>query len=206
MAKVQVGRTGDFNVNRTCNEGRLQREVAMMNFRKATRRPVWAAAAIVLAVTLLGTARSAQAASERRETLSGIASGEDTRSITLLPGEVVLMRGFDFRYLNCDHHIRSIRVLPETDTRLSIRFDDRNGDDPMEYEASLTKVTLAGVIPPQRCTGTAAAGPAPSPSRHHPTGTTSSSSGGSSSSSRSRTSVSPHSKGTATFWMVATIT
>jgi hypothetical protein len=121
----------------------------MMNFRKATRRPVWAAAAIVLAMTLVGTAWSAQAASERRETLSGIAKdGEETRSISRLPGELLLMRGFDFRYLNDDHHIDTVGVLPKTSTSLVIAFNDRNNDDPMEYEVNLTKVQLAGAISP----------------------------------------------------------
>ena len=47
-------------------------EVATMNFRKATGCSVWAAAAIVLAITLIGTAGPAYAAGERRETLSGV--------------------------------------------------------------------------------------------------------------------------------------
>jgi hypothetical protein len=129
----------------------------MMNFRTATRRPLWAAAAMVLAVTLIGTAGLAQAASERRESLSDIATGRETRLISLLPGEVLFMRGFDFRYLNGDHHINIIEVRPKTDTSLAITFGDRNLDDPMEYEASLTKVTLPGVISPpplqRSCTG-----------------------------------------------------
>jgi hypothetical protein len=130
----------------------------MMNFSKATRCPLWAAAAMVFTVTLIGTAGSAQAASERRESLSGIATGKETRSIALLPGEVPLMRGFDFRYLNGDHHIKTIEVRPETDNTLAISFRDRNGDDPMEYEVSLTKVTLAGVISPPTRTGTCSGG------------------------------------------------
>jgi hypothetical protein len=130
----------------------------MMNFRKATGRPVWAAAAIVLAMTLVGTAGSAQVASERRESLSGIATGDDTRSISLLPGEVLLMRGFDFRYLNGDHHIKTVGVLPETDTSLAITFGDRNLDDPMEYEVSLTKVALPGVISPPTLQGSCSGG------------------------------------------------
>jgi hypothetical protein len=105
-------------------------------------------AAIVFAMTLIGTAGPAYAASERRETLSGIATGETTRAITFLPGEVILMRGFDFRYLNGDHHIKTIGVLPETGTSLSIQFRDRNRDDPMAYETRLTKVTVPGVISP----------------------------------------------------------
>jgi hypothetical protein len=106
------------------------------------------AAAIVLSMTLIGTAGPAHAASERRETLSGIATGQTIRAITFLPGEVVLMRGFDFRYLNGDHHIKTIQVLPETDTALTINFNDRNSDDPMAYETQLTKVTVPGVISP----------------------------------------------------------
>jgi hypothetical protein len=129
-----------------------------MNFRKATRRPVWAAAAIVLAMTLVGTAGSAQAASERRESLSGIATGGDTRLISHLPGEVILLRGFDFRYLNGDHHINIIEVRPQTDNSLAITFGDRNLDDPMEYEVSLTKVTLPGVISPPPAGGTCSGG------------------------------------------------
>ncbi len=106
-------------------------------------------AAIVLATTLICTAGPAYAASERRETLSGIApTGETTRAITFLPGEVVLMRGFDFRYLNGDHHIKTVEVRPETATALTINFNDRNYDDPMAYETALTKVTLPGVISP----------------------------------------------------------
>jgi hypothetical protein len=115
-------------------------------FTLATRS-VWAAS-IVLAMTLIGTAAPAYAASERRETLSGIATGETTRAITFLPGEVVLMRGFDFRYLNGDHHIRTIGVLPETATAVNINFNDRNSDDAMAYETGLTKVTVPGVISP----------------------------------------------------------
>lgn len=130
----------------------------MMNFRKATRRPVWAAAAIVLAVRLIGTAGPAHAATERRVSLSGIATGGTTRSTSFAPGEVQLMRGFDFRYLNGDHHIRTIGVLPETDGGLAITFDDRNGDDPMEYRVSLTKVQLAGVISPPTLHGTCSGG------------------------------------------------
>lgn len=105
-------------------------------------------AAIVSAVTLIGTAGPAHAASERRETLSGIATGQTIRAIGSLPGEVILMRGFDFRYLNGDHHIRTIEVRPETATALTFNFNDRNSDDPMAYEAQLTKVTLPGVISP----------------------------------------------------------
>jgi hypothetical protein len=99
---------------------------------------------------LIGTAGSAQAATERRESLSSIvtATGRETRGITHLPGEVLFMRGFDFRYLKDDHHIETIGVFPNTNTSLIIAFRDRNGDDPMEYEVSLTKVTLAGVISP----------------------------------------------------------
>lgn len=111
-------------------------------------RPVWAAAAIVLAMTLVGIAEPAYVASERRESLSGIATGEETRSISRLPGEVLLMRGFDFRYLKDDHHIKTVGVFPKTDTSLAITFRDRNGDDSMEYEVNLTKVQLAGAISP----------------------------------------------------------
>ncbi len=138
MAKVQVDRS----------EGRLQRKPLMMTFRTATRRRFWAAAVMVWAVTLIGTAGSAQAASERRESLSGTATGGTTRGFTFLPGEVILMRGFNFRYLKDDHHIGTVGVFPKTDTSLGISFRDRNGDDPIEYEVSLTKVTLAGAISP----------------------------------------------------------
>jgi hypothetical protein len=148
---------GGFNVYRTCKEGRLQREIATMRFRSATRRPVWAAAAIVLAVTLIGTAGSAHAATERRETVSGIATGSETRAMLHLPFEVQLMRGFDFRYVNGDHHIDAITVFPPDDTSLGISFRDKNGDDPMAYEASMTKVTLVGVLSPpplrEHCSG-----------------------------------------------------
>lgn len=159
MAKVQVDRTGDFTVNRTCNEGRLQREVATMNFRKATQCPVWAVTTIVLAITLIGTAWPAYAASERRQTLSGTATDYTTNGFTVLPGEVLLMRGFNFRYLNDDHHITTIGVLPRTDTALvDIIFCDQNGDDPFAYEARLTKVTLAGVISPPTLYGSCGGG------------------------------------------------
>jgi hypothetical protein len=158
MAKVQVDRTEQDQRQGEAGRPLPGEEARRGRLRKATRRPVWAAAAIVLAMTLVGTAGSAQAASERRESLSGIATGEETRLISLLPGEVLLMRGFDFRYLNGDHHIETVGVLPETDTSLAITFRDRNGDDPMEYEVSLTKVALPGVISPPTLQGSCSGG------------------------------------------------
>ena len=125
---------------------------------EATRRAAWAAT-IVLAVALIGTAGPAHAATERRETLAGSATGGTTRTPTpVAPGEVQLMRGFDLRYLNGDHHIDTIEVLPDSDGDLGITFDDRNGDDPMQYLVSLTKVQLAGVISPPTLSRTCSGG------------------------------------------------
>jgi hypothetical protein len=125
-----------------------------MNRRNARRGATWTAA-IALVVALVASGGPAYAAAERRETLSGTATGGTTRSPSpLAPGEVQLMRGFDLQYTSEDHHIRTIGVLPNSSGALDIRFDDRNGDDGMSYAVNLTKVQLAGVVSPPTLTGT----------------------------------------------------
>jgi hypothetical protein len=112
------------------------------------------ASALVVLATLIATAAPAHAAVERRQSLAGSATGGQTRTPTPpAPGEVQLLRGFDLKYTNGDHHIRTMGVLPETDGDLAITFDDRNSDDPMQYLVNLTNVQLPGAIRPPTAGG-----------------------------------------------------
>jgi hypothetical protein len=130
-----------------------------MKSRKALWRAGSAAATIAFAVTLVVSAGPADAATERRQTLSGTATGGTTRTpVAPAPGEVQLLRGFDLRYVNADHHIKTIGVLPQSGGALGVTFEDRNGDDQMQYTVNLTKVRLPGTISPAVAGGTCGGG------------------------------------------------
>lgn len=52
---------------------------------------------------------------------------------TITPGTAVL-RGFHYKFLNGDHHIRDIGVWMAGDGLLDVYYEDHNGDDEFEYK------------------------------------------------------------------------
>jgi hypothetical protein len=50
-----------------------------------------------------------------------------------IPVGTSVIRGFDFRFTNGDHHIREIGALTPDDGRVEVFFSDKNGDDPFVW-------------------------------------------------------------------------
>jgi hypothetical protein len=44
-----------------------------------------------------------------------------------------ILSGFYFEFPRTDHHLKTIGVYPETDSRIKITFRDENGDDPFKW-------------------------------------------------------------------------
>ncbi len=56
--------------------------------------------------------------------------GVDQKSI---PAGESVVRGFDFRFTNGDHHVREIGVQTPDDGRVEVFFNDKNSDDPFVW-------------------------------------------------------------------------
>lgn len=131
-----------------------------MRQHKALRRAVLGATATALAGTLLAVAGAAEAASERPLTMTGSATGGTTVTPWSMagPGEVQLLTGFDLKYLNGDHHIKTIATLPRSDGRIDVAFEDRYFDDPMSYGFRISYAQLPGAIVPPTLSKTCGGG------------------------------------------------
>ena len=46
-----------------------------------------------------------------------------------IPAGASVIRGFDFRFIHGDHHVREIGVMTPDDGRVEVFFSDKNGDD-----------------------------------------------------------------------------
>jgi hypothetical protein len=63
-----------------------------------------------------------------------------------IPAGASVIRGFDFRFTNGDHHVKEIGVMTPDDGRVEVFFSDKNGDDPFVW--SVRWAILAPPTPP----------------------------------------------------------
>ena len=68
----------------------------------------------------------------------GQSEGFDERqeATATMPGGVAVLRGFRFRFLNGDHHVRKLGILPVQSSpngTAYIYYSDKNGDDPFDW-------------------------------------------------------------------------
>src|SRR5262245_28457426 len=68
------------------------------------------------------------------------AGGVDQKEV---PAGESVIRGFDFRFTNGDHHVREIGVQTPDDGRVEVFFNDKNSDDPFVWS-----VRWATLVPP----------------------------------------------------------
>ena len=57
----------------------------------------------------------------------------DARARKDIPAGASVIRGFDFRFTNGDHHVREIGVMTPDDGRVEVFFNDKNADDPFVW-------------------------------------------------------------------------
>ncbi len=57
----------------------------------------------------------------------------DIRARKDIPAGASVIRGFDFRFTNGDHHVREIGVMTPDNGRVEVFFSDKNGDDPFVW-------------------------------------------------------------------------
>jgi len=74
--------------------------------------------------------------------------GRDTRAIAdFARGRDVAIQGFDYRFLDTDHHILEVGLLPQSNDGNNVRFRDNDGDDPFEYRVQLCSLKRSGNAP-----------------------------------------------------------
>lgn len=61
---------------------------------------------------------------------SGTAQEADRHNIVSGPS---VIRGFDLRFTNGDHHLREIGIITPDDGRIEAFYSDKNGDAPFDW-------------------------------------------------------------------------
>jgi hypothetical protein len=89
---------------------------------------------------------------------SGIGEERVTPAPPPAPGEVQLLTGFDLRYTNGDHHIKTIGAMPRSGGSYDIAFEDRDFNDPMAYQVGVSYAQLPGTIVPPNLNKTCGGG------------------------------------------------
>ena len=56
-----------------------------------------------------------------------------TRARKDIPAGASVIRGFDFRFTNGDHHVREIGIMTPDNGRVEVFFSDKNADDPFVW-------------------------------------------------------------------------
>lgn len=71
--------------------------------------------------------------------------GRDTRAIeNFASGRDVAIQGFDYRFLDTDHHILEVGLIPQGGGGEQVRFRDNDRKDPFEYRVQLCALKKRG--------------------------------------------------------------
>ncbi len=74
--------------------------------------------------------------------------GRDTHAIAdFARGRDVAIQGFDYRFLDTDHHILEVGLQPQSGDGNNIRFRDNDGNDPFEYRVQICSLKKNGNAP-----------------------------------------------------------